>query len=110
MMFGGPAHVSTLPRRLCEHAFDHSVPTVTARPIGAVHYTRVLCDVMGMKMRSLVLAAVIGVLLLVGRGYFDAGAGPWIAGLLAWILFWSAILALVRSPRRATAGPRLQSR
>jgi hypothetical protein len=54
------------------------------------------------KMLKLAFAPVIGVLLLVGRGYFDAAAAPWIAGLLAWILFWSGILAFVWTPRRAS--------
>jgi hypothetical protein len=57
---------------------------------------------MGIKMLKLAFAAaVIGVLLLVGRGFLDAEAAPWIAGLLAWILFWSGILAFAWSPRRA---------
>jgi hypothetical protein len=68
------------------------------------------CDVMGKKMLKLAFAAVIGVLLLAGRLWLDAAAAPWIAGLLAWILFWSGMLALVWSPRRATACPGLQSR
>jgi len=53
-------------------------------------------------MRKLAFAAVIGVLLLIGRGFFDAAAALWIVGLLAWILFWSGILAFAWGPRRAS--------
>jgi hypothetical protein len=50
-------------------------------------------------MRQLASVVVIGVLVLVAATGFDSTAVPWIAGLLAWILFWSGVLALVRGPR-----------